>query len=354
MALLRWLCPFCGHSLKAPERLAGKVGRCPTCRNRVRVPSLGAEGTGTEAAGSSAAQEMLDDETTAFLRMVEEERRRVLERASNGARTPELQGRAARVSSPAPATPPASSLSPWQAGGTAAEGVGQQPASEPTRLGRPHLWLASLCALATALSAISGLLLYEWLLYLAETRDFMEQLAASASFMVWLIPGPLLILIGSVHGAFALWIAVDGKRRGGTWVPWALITLLLGFVSTAGYVACRPLLPGEVRQGGTGWNWCRGLAWLWTLCIVCCFADFMTWALWIWLRNLPASLTFWWVVPGVAAVCWALWIIPLGGLALLGYLLRIPVVVEVGEPAGPPGRTQAQGTMAKAPESPRP
>jgi uncharacterized paraquat-inducible protein A len=37
---IRVSCPSCGERLSAPDSHAGKVARCPACKNVIQVPSM--------------------------------------------------------------------------------------------------------------------------------------------------------------------------------------------------------------------------------------------------------------------------------------------------------------------------
>ena len=51
--MIKFICEHCQASLQAPEDSAGKVGECPTCRSRLQIPVLQAEGAITPPAVSS-------------------------------------------------------------------------------------------------------------------------------------------------------------------------------------------------------------------------------------------------------------------------------------------------------------
>jgi hypothetical protein len=69
-----------------------------------------------------------------------------------------------------------------------------------------------------------------------------------------------------VNLAFALWIFFDARTRKmelpGLWVAacFMLMILVVPF-----YLARRPLKVGEVREGGTVWNFCKSFSILWTV-----------------------------------------------------------------------------------------
>ena len=62
----------------------------------------------------------------------------------------------------------------------------------------------------------------------------------------------------------AAWVARDARRRGGRWVPWSLAALLLWVITLPLWLARRPLLAGERREGGAAWNLLKNFALSWT------------------------------------------------------------------------------------------
>ena len=63
-----------------------------------------------------------------------------------------------------------------------------------------------------------------------------------------------------------VWIFFDArKRRMGSPLRWSLGCFLLLIVFVPLYFAKRNLFPGEVREGGTGWNIVKSFALFWTL-----------------------------------------------------------------------------------------
>lgn len=68
-----------------------------------------------------------------------------------------------------------------------------------------------------------------------------------------------------VNGLLLAYLIWDGNRRevSNMWA-WAVGTVLLGVLVLPFYLAKRPLMEGEVRSGGYGWNVVRYFALLWT------------------------------------------------------------------------------------------
>ncbi len=64
-----------------------------------------------------------------------------------------------------------------------------------------------------------------------------------------------------------IWNGFDANKRGASLV-WPVGTLILLPVFLPVYFAFRPLLPGETRDGGRGWNVLKNLALSWTALMV--------------------------------------------------------------------------------------
>lgn len=64
---------------------------------------------------------------------------------------------------------------------------------------------------------------------------------------------------------FVVWVCFDGHKRKANLLPWAIGTALLAPIVVPVYLARRPLLSGEVREGGTAWNILKNFAILWTI-----------------------------------------------------------------------------------------
>lgn len=64
----------------------------------------------------------------------------------------------------------------------------------------------------------------------------------------------------------ASWVFFDAKKRNMNQpFAWSIGVVLLMIVVIPFYFAKRPLLPGEVREGGTGWNVIKSFAIFWTV-----------------------------------------------------------------------------------------
>lgn len=151
-----------------------------------------------------------------------------------------------------------------------------------------------------------------------------------------------------LYGLLALWVLFDSVSRKsvGMGILWTLGTAIIGPLALPIYLATRPLRSGEVREGGTGWNVLKNFAILWTILMaVVSFNTFLA-------MGKVAS-----TVKGDAATVGAglgmifgfgllllVWIIPTGGSALLGFLLKKNSIVERG-PTGPLAGDMSQGSF---------
>lgn len=75
-----------------------------------------------------------------------------------------------------------------------------------------------------------------------------------------------------VGGLLTLWVVIDARKRDGGWFLWGLFTFLLPMFGWPGWMASRPLLAGETREGGRVWNFLKFSVVSWTvLCGVWAF-----------------------------------------------------------------------------------
>lgn len=66
-------------------------------------------------------------------------------------------------------------------------------------------------------------------------------------------------------GVFVLWVCFDSHKRKANIISWAIGVAILGPIVLPVYLAKRPLLSGEVREGGVAWNVLKNFAILWTI-----------------------------------------------------------------------------------------
>ena len=119
----------------------------------------------------------------------------------------------------------------------------------------------------------------------------------------------------------AIWVYFDAEKRKNDVAAWTLGTLFLPFIIAPNYFAKRNLKKGEMRKGGTGWNFCRNFALYWTLVMVMfVISSFSTTAI-IGFGGDPDLGMF-----GLSL----LWAIPTGSSLIVGFFLRTPSHVEKG------------------------
>lgn len=63
----------------------------------------------------------------------------------------------------------------------------------------------------------------------------------------------------------AIWVLVDGRKRGANYLAWGIGTAILGPLAVSFYLSRRPLKAGETREGGPAWNVLKNFAVFWTL-----------------------------------------------------------------------------------------
>jgi len=133
-------------------------------------------------------------------------------------------------------------------------------------------------------------------------------------------------------GILALVVAVDAYRRRDQWILWGFGTFILAVVAMPLWYAKRPLLPGERREGGTGWNFLKNFAILWTIVM-------LTATVWstIGMGSVAASAKSDAELAGAGlgmifgyGMLGALWFFPVLGSLVLGLLIKKNSIVEVG------------------------
>lgn len=131
---------------------------------------------------------------------------------------------------------------------------------------------------------------------------------------------PLVVLLFALPPAFVIW---DARRRGSRAVlPWTTGVLITSLLGLPIYLANRPLLPGETRQGGHAWDAIRWYGIAWT--VLCAVIAAVSWQ--------SAATTF--QSPSAGALFLMtfviVWVIPMGLAALLGHFVKQPGIVERG------------------------
>lgn len=355
--MIRWLCPYCGRRLKAPESAIGRSGKCPTCRNRITVPPFstfsGESERASEAAVSTAEtvfrqenEQPPDDAARAFLEHVAEvseatPAERDLPREPTAV-TARPESEIAETSSG-----PASLFVTISVGGEEEEeataskqpvSVGEPGEPEEPRIDtpvRPHAWQRHqyrVLALSIGISCLIALCAEIALVELGRglaggAEGSPEALLSTGLWQGILLAGGILVLLASYACGLAAWLAADASRRRCSVAGAVTLALVGNILGCAIYLATRPLVSGEVREGGLGWNLCRYLAALWVLWLVYAAAILVGVLLWSLVRGLPFVLL---LSGSLVSYLPQLVLWPLVCLAFLGYLLRLNSVVEVG------------------------
>lgn len=135
-----------------------------------------------------------------------------------------------------------------------------------------------------------------------------------------------------VAGVLALFVAIDAYRRRDQWLLWGLGTFLLAVIVLPLWYAKRPLMAGERREGGTGWNVLKNFAILWTIVMLIVTA----WTT-VGMGSVAASARSDAEMAGAGlgmifgyGMLGALWFFPVLGSLVLGLLIKKSSIVEIG------------------------
>lgn len=132
----------------------------------------------------------------------------------------------------------------------------------------------------------------------------------------------------------AAWVFVDArKRKADQPALWAIGTFLIAVLAFPAYLATRPLLPGERREGGGAWNFLRYLALMWTILMAILAIAYM-----VSIADSTAGMNSDAERAG-AAIGTALglgflgvaWLAPTAVILLIGVLVRKPNLAETGD-----------------------
>lgn len=132
------------------------------------------------------------------------------------------------------------------------------------------------------------------------------------------------LVIGMAFAGF-IWndLAKRGHERRG-W--WALGAFFFGWVVLPIHFARRKLLEGETRFGGFGWNVCRNLAVMWTLFVLA--VGLLSCADMAMDEETLALEASGLATMGLLGTLGCMWVVPLGGLLMLGVFLKTDEVEE--------------------------
>ena len=143
--------------------------------------------------------------------------------------------------------------------------------------------------------------------------------------------------------AVSTWVFVDARARKGNAAGWTLATFFLMVVALPYYFAKRSLRAGEVREGGTAWNFLRAFAILWTVTVAIAAAALIMAG-----PSLGTMLGLSMIGP--------LWFFPMIGAVVLGLLLKKNTIIEHGPtdsllPSSGSSTTEGEGTGFFGPKS---
>lgn len=141
-----------------------------------------------------------------------------------------------------------------------------------------------------------------------------------------------LISLAVISFILAVWVLVDGLRRGSWPLIWVLGTFVLGPIILPMYRARRPLLAGEARSGGPDWIVARNFSWVWSIYIL--VATF--WVIWFFASDSQAADTdtqqaVW--VNRILVLCFLglCWVVPAIGGLFLSLVLRDPDEASIND-----------------------
>ncbi len=134
----------------------------------------------------------------------------------------------------------------------------------------------------------------------------------------------------------AAWVARDARRRGASWLLWTFAALLLWVVTLPLWLARRPLLAGERREGGQAWNLLKNFALTWTVfMLVIAFAFMGSAGSQMAEVQSDAEAVGTMLGAGLGlGLTFAAWFFPMLTAVLLGFFLKKSTVEE--GPASPP------------------
>ena len=183
------------------------------------------------------------------------------------------------------------------------------------------------------LTAAVGVVVLEVGQILATRQAQGEELAVAVSLNQFiLLVGFVPVALFAPGMAMAVWVGRDAATRRMNAVGPVVWTVLVGPLGAAIHCARRKLLPGEVREGGVGWNICRWFAVNWIACLAFWFVVLVLLGLWSFVRGYPVVALL--MGGGAIMMLWTLTslvVVPLFALACLGYLLKLEHIVERGE-----------------------
>lgn len=153
-----------------------------------------------------------------------------------------------------------------------------------------------------------------------------------------------------IAGLVAIWVLVNGYQRKNAAWGWAIGTFLVLPIFLPLYLAKRNLKEGEVREGGTGWNFLRYFAIVWTVLML---YNGITGVLLV--SGEGANITdeaeaigfVFGVTLGLGMLA-ALWFFVTLGALVLGLILKKSSVVERGPTGALAGSAESTGAAVQS------
>ena len=159
-----------------------------------------------------------------------------------------------------------------------------------------------------------------------------------------------MTIILLLNVAIAIWMKFDGRKRSFPVLLWCVAVMIFGPLVFPIYLAKRPLLDGEVREGGTPWNVLKNFSLFWTVYL------FVGWIVGMGSASkLNATTDAEKLGAGIGillgtGLIFALWFFPTLTALILGLFLKKNSIVERGPTVRRPGGLPSN--LATTPDKP--
>jgi hypothetical protein len=134
---------------------------------------------------------------------------------------------------------------------------------------------------------------------------------------------------------FGIWVGFDGHKRKANFIVWAIGVAILGPIILPVYLAKRPLLSGQIREGGTAWNILKNFAIFWTIFMIVATVWTMS-AIGERITTLNSEAARAGAAIGTflgLGMLGVLWFLPFIGAFILGLMLKKNSIIERGPAA---------------------
>lgn len=143
------------------------------------------------------------------------------------------------------------------------------------------------------------------------------------------------------------WVAIDANKRKANPLLWMIGTLVMPPIIVPIYLAKRPLLSGETREGGFGWNVLKNFVFVWTFIMVACVVAGI-FSVGQYTTTNPAQSDAEKAGQGLGimlgmGMMGAIWFFPAFGALTLGFFLKKRDVEKGPEPGAAPDNSKKAG-----------